>query len=205
MNNDMVSVCLDTFDDDRNSFCFYINPAGAKKEIQSIDEGRDQNLAWEDVWDVKTVINEEGWSGEIRIPFKSLRFPRSHEQHWGINFMRRIRRKNEQNDWSGMPRRFTHTHISFAGDLKSIEGVEPGHNFKVKPFLTGQVGKLAADDVDTTGDLGLDVKYGVTSGLTTSTIGMHQSTPTRARGSRPRANTNGETSGMENAAACSSD
>lgn len=165
-NSDMVSVCLDTFDDDRNAFCFYVNPAGAMKEIQSVDEGRDQNLAWEDVWDAQTAIRPNGWFAEIRIPFKSLRFPIAETQHWGINFMRRIRRKNEQADWSPMPRRFTHTHVSFAGDLRGIEGVRPGRNVKVKPFVTGQLGKIRTDDVDSAGDAGLDVKYGLTSGLT---------------------------------------
>ncbi|MBI4457313.1 MAG: carbohydrate binding family 9 domain-containing protein [Acidobacteria bacterium] len=135
-NDDGIGIYLDTFDDDRNAFVFYTNPAGAKKEVQAIDEGRDQNVAWEDVWDVKTRITEEGWFAEVRIPFKSLRFPRSKEQHWGINFQRRVRRRNEQSDWSPIPRRFSGYNLVFAGDLKGIENVRPGRNFKLKPFVT---------------------------------------------------------------------
>ena len=59
-SDDGVSFYIDTFNDDRNSYGFYINPVGAKREIQSVDEGKAQKFEWEDYWDVKTTINEEG-------------------------------------------------------------------------------------------------------------------------------------------------
>src|SRR5262245_43162743 len=87
-NQDGLVVYLDTFDDDRNAYVYYINPAGAKKEMQTFDEGRDQIVEWEDVWDVRTRTNESGWVAEVRIPFKSLRFAQGETQRWGINFGR---------------------------------------------------------------------------------------------------------------------
>ena len=164
-NQDGLSLYIDTFDDDRNAFVFYVNPVGAKKEMQTIDEGRVTNVEWEDVWDVRARQNDDGWVAEIRIPFKSLRFPRNESQHWGINFGRRLRRKNERNDWSPIPRRFSGYDLSFAGDLLGIEGVSPGRNFKIKPFVTGQVSKFRDDDTDSIGDIGMDAKYGL-GGLT---------------------------------------
>ena len=165
-NSDGASFYIDTFDDDRNAFGFYINPAGAMREMQSFDEGREQNIAWEGVWDVKTTITEEGWFGEVRIPFKSLRFPRSKVQTWGLNLQRRIRRKNEQSFWAPMPRRFTAFYMSYAGTLRGMEDVEPGQNFKVKPYVSTEFRKFSGDDFDTFGDAGLDLKYGLTSNLT---------------------------------------
>ncbi len=165
-STDAVSFFLDTFDDDRNSFTFYINPAGAKRELQSFNEGRDQDISWEGVWDAKTTISDEGWFAEVRIPFKSLRFPKSKVQTWGLNLQRRIRRKNEQSFWGPMPRRLSGFNMSFAGSLKGIENVEPGRNFKVKPYLSSEFRKFSGDDFDTLGDAGLDLKYGLTSGLT---------------------------------------
>ncbi len=164
--NDGVSVYLDTFNDDRNAFGFYINPAGAKRDVQSVDQGRNENPAWEAVWDVKTKITEEGWFAEIRIPFKSLRFSESRVQTWGINFQRRIRRRSEQSFWAPIPRSFASFNVSFAGTLRGVEDVHPGQNFKVKPFLTSQFRKFSGDDFDTLVDLGLDLKYSLTSGLT---------------------------------------
>jgi hypothetical protein len=154
-DNDGVSFYIDTFNDDRNSYGFYINPAGAKRDVQSVDQGS-----------VKTSITEEGWFAEVRIPFKSLRFSEARVQTWGINFQRRIRRKFEQSFWAPIPRNFAAFNVSFAGDLNGIEDVHPGHNFKLKPFLTSQFRKLAGDDFDTEIDPGLDLKYSVTSGLT---------------------------------------
>ncbi len=103
---DGIAFYLDTFDDNLNAFVFYTNPAGAKGEQQSADEGREMNPAWEDVWEVKTAITTEGWLAEVKIPFRSLRFPKSEIQSWGINFQRKVRRKNEQSFWSFIPRRF---------------------------------------------------------------------------------------------------
>jgi len=165
-DDDGLSFYLDTFNDDRNAYAFFINPAGAKREMQSVDEGRDQNVPWEDVWEVKTSITEEGWFAEVRIPFRSLRFPESEVQDWGINFQRRVRRKNEQAFWSVMPRRFISFNMSFAGDLKGLEGIQPGENFKLKPFAIGELQKFRGDDFDTHGDAGLDLKYSLSSGLT---------------------------------------
>lgn len=133
--------------------------------MQFVNEGRGINTPWEDVWEAKSTINEEGWFAEIMIPFKSLRFPDSTLQEWGINFQRRIRRKNEQVFWSPVPRRFRPMRVSLAGSLKGIEGVKPPRNFKVKPFLTAKLSKFASDDFDTRGDAGLDLKYGLTSTL----------------------------------------
>ena len=165
-DDDGVSFYLDTFNDDRNLYAFFINPAGAKREMQVVDEGRDQSLPWEDVWEVKTRIAEDGWYAEVRIPFRSLRFSKAKVQTWGINFQRRVRRRNEQAFWSPMPRRFISFNISFAGDLKGLEDIEPGRNFKVKPFATSEFREFAGDDFDIHGDVGLDLKYGLSPGLT---------------------------------------
>jgi len=165
-DDDGVSFYIDTFNDDRNSYGFYINPAGAKREMQSVDEGRYQIFEWEDVWEVKTQITEEGWFAEVRIPFKSLRFSKDRIQTWGINLQRRVRRRNEQAFWAPMPRRFMPWHMSYAGDLKGMEDIPREPNFKLKPYLASDFRKFEGDDFDTELDVGLDLKYSLTSGLT---------------------------------------
>ena len=165
-DDDSVAFYIDTFNDDRNSFGFYINPAGAKREMQSVDEGRIQIIEWEDVWEVKTQITDEGWFAEVRIPFKSLRFSEDQIQTWGINFQRRIRRRNEQAFLGPMPRRFIAFVMSYAGDLKGLEDIPREPNFKLKSYLSSDFRNLEGDDFDTEFDVGLDLKYSVTSGLT---------------------------------------
>ncbi|MFO8175702.1 MAG: carbohydrate binding family 9 domain-containing protein, partial [Longimicrobiales bacterium] len=95
-DDDVFAVTLDTFKDRRNSFMFLINPNGAVKDGQTFDNSRTINLAWEGVIHIETSVHREGWTAEVAIPFTTLRFdPTEGEQSWGMNFLRRIRRKNE--------------------------------------------------------------------------------------------------------------
>src|SRR5256886_8738084 len=102
---DSFEVILDTFADRRNGFVFVVNPAGAQSDAQIVNEGRDVNASWDAVWSVATKRDGGGWSAEIRIPFKTLRFERG-ANDWGVNFSRRIRRKNEIDYWSPVPRAY---------------------------------------------------------------------------------------------------
>ncbi len=166
-NGDSVAIALDTFHDERNAYQFAINPAGAKWDAQTANEGRETNANWDGVWYVQTRIVDDGWTAEIAIPFKTLKFPRSPVQTWGVNFQRNLRRRNEDSFWSPLPRIYGIQRVSLAGTLEGLEGIEPGSNIKIKPYVVsnflqnGSTGKR-----NYTGDAGFDVKYGVTSGLT---------------------------------------
>ena len=103
-DQDSFEVILDTFADRRNGFVFVVNAAGAKSDTQIANEGRDVNTSWDAVWTVATKRDAGGWSAELRIPFKTLRFERGGDRPWGVNFSRRIRRKNEIDYWSPVPR-----------------------------------------------------------------------------------------------------
>ena len=164
--NDGFGVLLDTFDDDRNGFSFQTNPQGAKSDSQVGGDGSSYNRDWDVIWQVQTKITEAGWQAEIAIPFKSLRFHQAESHTWGINFSRRIRRKNEQTHWSPVPRPFGLSRVSVAGTLEGISGLRQGMNLQVKPYLATPVLRLESDDVDFKPELGLDVKYGVSSQLT---------------------------------------
>jgi hypothetical protein len=164
---DYFQVILDTYQDRRSGFLFTTNPAGAKRDEQVSDEGRNTNTDWDTVWDVRAQSNGDGWSAEIVIPFRSLSFDQQRtEQIWGINFSRKIRRKNEIVFWSPVPRRYTIAQLSQAGDLLGLEGIERGRNLRVKPFAIADFKKFAREDFDADADGGLDVKYNLTPALT---------------------------------------
>jgi hypothetical protein len=169
-DTDTFEVLLDTYLDRRNAFLFTINPRGAKRDEQISDEGRTANIDWDTVWDVRTRPMEDGWTAEIVIPFKSLSFDQNRdEQVWGINFARRIRRKNEVDYWSPVPRRYDITRVSLAGELHGLEGIERGRNLRVKPFVVSDFKKFARDDFDVFPDAGLDIKYSLTPSMTLDT------------------------------------
>ncbi|MEM7349643.1 MAG: DUF5916 domain-containing protein [Acidobacteriota bacterium] len=164
--DDSVIVLLDTFDDDRNTYFFETNPVGARTDSLVTDEGRDTNFEWDGVWDVASRRTAEGWVAEMAIPFSTLRFD-PHAEAWGFNVRRQIRHKNEQAFWAPIGLEADLFRVSLYGSLVGISGVQPGLNLNVKPFLvasdsdTSAAGQEGSDDFDA----GLDVKWGVTRGL----------------------------------------
>jgi hypothetical protein len=163
---DHFSVVLDTFDDNRNAFIFGTNPGGALREGQMGGDGKSSNFDWDAVWYVKSKVTEEGWQAEMAIPFKTLRFRDNERQVWGLNFYRKIRRKNEDTYWSPVPRPHGISRISLAGELEGISGMRQGRNLYIKPYLSAPIERREGDDVDFVPDVGFDVKYGLTPGLT---------------------------------------
>ena len=165
-DNDHFSFVLDTFDDNRNAFLFGTNPQGAQREGQVEGDGNSTNFDWDAIWYVKTRITEQGWQAEFAIPFKTLRFKSLETQCWGVNFLRVIRRKNEQTYWSPVPRPYRLPRVSLAGELEGLSGVRQGRNLYVKPYLSAPITRREEDDIDFIPELGFDIKYGVTPGLT---------------------------------------
>jgi hypothetical protein len=171
-DQDDFEVLLDTFGDRRNAYVFSTNVAGAKHDRQVALEGREINLSWDAVWDVATRVRDDGWVVEMRIPFKALRFDRGDQQTWGINFSRRIRRKNEVSFWAPVPRAYNLNRVSLAGNLTGLATGRAGRDLRLKPyFAASTVRPLGTATVPhprtaTTGDVGLDLKAALTPGLT---------------------------------------
>jgi hypothetical protein len=164
-NNDGFTVILDTFRDERNGYMFSTNPAGAKFDSQVSNEGRENNTNWDGIWEVRTRIAEQGWYAEIRIPFRTVKFRSDDPQSWGVNFRRKVRRLNEDSFWSPVPRIYDIERVSLAGSVDGMQGLRPGKNLRVKPYALASANTVPGSTVDDY-DFGLDVKYGVTSGLT---------------------------------------
>ncbi len=168
--SDVFGIALDTYLDRRNGFMFLVNPGGALKDVQLFDDSRSENQAWEGPIRVETTRADSGWTVEMEIPFSTLRFnPSDEDQTWGLQILRRIRRKAEDTFWAPLDRRDQIHKMSKAGTLTGFRDVRPGLNLQVKPYLVADnvTGTLAAPDgSDTRGDFGLDVKLGLTPGLT---------------------------------------
>ena len=166
--SDTIGIFIDTLHDQKSGFYFGTNPVGARRDFQVFDDDALRNVDWDGVWDVKAVIDESGWMAEYIIPFKTLRFSDSPEQSWGLNILRRIRRKNEESHWSPLPLRYRIGRASMAGTLTGLENIHQGRNLKIKPFVTSSVVSLPATAARRTldGDVGVDLKYGVRPSVT---------------------------------------
>jgi hypothetical protein len=164
---DYFQIILDTYRDQRSGYLFTINPRGARRDAQVTDEGRNVNADWDTVWDVRTAITDAGWSAEIVIPFRSMSFDQQRsEQTWGVNFSRKIRRKNEIDFWAPIPRRYDIARLSMAGELYGFDTLERGRNLRVKPYFLTDFEHFHNQGNDVDPDAGLDVKYSVTPSLT---------------------------------------
>ncbi len=163
---DAFEVLLDTFQDRRNGFVFSTNAAGARADTQMANEGREVNTNWDAVWWVAGSRTSEGWSAEFKIPFTTLRYEGGPGHVWGINFARRIRRKNEVTYWSPVSRAFSIYRASSEGDLTGLPPLDPGRNIRVKPYvLDGATRNVGSARFDNEVSLGLDVKVGVTPSM----------------------------------------
>ena len=165
-DQDSIEILLDTFADRRNGFVFVTNAAGAKSDTQMANEGRDVNTNWDAVWSVATRTTADGWTAEIRIPFKTLRFERGEGHIWGVNFSRRIRRKNEIDYWSPVPRVYNLYRAGFGGTLDGLPDAAQGRNLRIKPWFSVDDTRAVGGELNPGAHAGLDLKYGVTPGLT---------------------------------------
>ena len=188
-DTDSFQIIIDTYLDKQNGFLFGTNPAGVEYDGQVTNEGQGGgrfgggvvrrsgsqqqrgsgggfNVNWDGVWQVSAEISELGWTAEIAIPFRTLRYPSGDVQTWGLNFQRNIRSRNEQSYWAPLPRQFRLHRLSLAGELQGIE-VPPQRNLKLTPYVLGQALRRT-DDTKTTalGDFGADLKYSVTPSMT---------------------------------------
>ena len=181
-NTDSFRMIFDTFQDVQNGFVFGTNPAGVEYDGQVTNEGQGGggltgnqqsgsgsgfNLNWDGAWEVRTKTTEIGWMAEFAIPFKTLRYPATANQVWGVNFQRNIRRKNEEAYWAPIPRQFNLYRVSIAG---TVGGLQPPsfRNFKLIPYVLGEVNQIGETpaETDPDGDAGIDVKYNLTPSLT---------------------------------------
>ena len=181
LDEDNFQLIFDTFSDSRSGYMFVTSPLGAKLEQQIAEEGEggyrrssssinsNINLDWDGVWDVSAQRVDYGWVAEIAIPMVTMRFPDADRQVWGVNFMRNIRRKNEQVFWAPIPKGYDLTRVSLAGTMTGLSGVDRGMDLRITPYALagGRQDRTATSGLDGSGfnDLGFDVKYGVASGM----------------------------------------
>lgn len=172
MGDDEVTVYLDTFNDKKRALVFQVNPCGVQSDgLYTEPTGRSGrggsmgfdriDKSWDTYFRAAAAIDAEGYTIEMAIPFKSLRFPHAAVQTWGLQIMRSIRRKSEEVYWPARSRNVDGLLVQ-AGRF-TIEGeIEKGRNLEIMPVLTGA--KATGEKIDP--QAGLNLKYGLTSDLT---------------------------------------
>jgi hypothetical protein len=167
--DDYLQVVFDTFRDGRSGFLFATNAAGVKVDGLVRNEGEELNYNWDAVWTVKSTRDSGGWSVEMAIPWRSLRFPNRTRQDWAFNVERFVSRKQEQSDWKPMKRDYgfyASYKVSQYGELVGLEGARQGSRFHFAPYLLARDQEPQNDGSrSTTGRVGGDLKVNITPDL----------------------------------------
>jgi hypothetical protein len=132
---DNVRVYLDTFNDQRRAYILGFNPFGIQQDaILTAGQGEDYNF--DIVMDSKGVMTPDGWTVEVAIPFKSLRYTAGKDKLWGIHVFRNIDRFNDEID-SWMPNdRDNASFLSQAGHITGLDGIITQRQLEITPSLT---------------------------------------------------------------------
>ncbi len=169
---DQFSLYIDSYNDQRTSYQFQLNPSGARRDVFIYSDGGGQDDSWDPVYDWATQKDSLGWAAELRIPFSQLRFPSADSLVFGVRVQRMINRRNEELNWPFF-RRDQVGEASHYGDLVGLQGIPSPKRLEVVPYTAGSTAFSEADEGDpfATGrqsDIraGGDLKYGLTSGLT---------------------------------------
>ena len=164
-NDDWVRVYLDTFNDRRRAFIFGVNPLGAQEDGVQTEGGFSAgmtrggggggyyggnfmsgqvDLSPDYQFDSKGVVSDDGYVVEIRIPFKSLRYPGGGPMKWGINIQRKTQRTGRQDTWTEAKR--VASFLAQAGTMEGLHDLQRGVVTELQPFVTGSVDGARRDD-----------------------------------------------------------
>ena len=149
-NNDSISLILDAYNDKRTSITFALNPEGVQKN------------SVETIWRSGAARRQDGWSAEMAIPFKSLRFSAQKLDVWGVNFERYIHRLNETDYWTDVDRDLPK--LQQTGELCGLTGLRPGYNLEFFPYAGVRMSRWEGAE-DNKAALGLDFKWGIQPNL----------------------------------------
>lgn len=137
-NDDMIGVMLDTFNDERRAYEFFLNPLGVQMDLVEDDVSGSEDPSWDAIWDAAGRLTPEGYVTEMAIPFHQLRFPRSEgEMTWGIDIAR-VYPRDQRYIFRLQPRQMDIScHYCQVSKITGLEGLESGRNLAFYPTLTG--------------------------------------------------------------------
>jgi hypothetical protein len=163
MDDDWIFVFLDTYNEKRRASSFLLNPIGVQMDMIRVEEGGNDNMddSWDTAWESDGQVDKTGYSVEMAIPFKSLRFPDAAKKTWGLVLGRSIPRSGEIVLWPSFSRKIPGL-LTQGGEIVIPGEVERGKNLEIMPVATAL--KREGESIDF--EPGVNLKYGVKSNLT---------------------------------------
>lgn len=163
-NADYFAVSFDTYNKQQNAFSFIVSAAGVQTDKYITANNNDVN--WNAVWSSAVNITDDGWTVELEIPYSALRFPKNARQTWGVNFMRRIQRSQEETYWNHVDASLS-GFVNQFGVLTGLQNIKPPVRLFLLPYASFSrrydgVNNTVANSYGG----GMDLKYGISESFT---------------------------------------
>ncbi len=160
--NDFFMIILNPNNDAQNNTIFIVFSSGSQADaIATLDN---EDYGWNAVWDSAVKRDDDGWSVEIKIPYRALRFANEAVQTWGIQFQREVRRERARYAWNPIDPTVG-SYNQYHGEITGLKNIKPPVRLNLYPFISG-VGTSFDGESETDLNFGLDVKYGITDNFT---------------------------------------
>ncbi len=167
---DAVTVTLDTRGDGRSALEFEVNAAGVLSDALRFND-TELSREWDEIWDARTSRTPRGWSVELKIPLRILRFRDLPSQSFGLQVRRRVSMRQEVDEWTFIPRD-AGGEVSRYGKLDGFSGLRPKAALELRPFVVGAL-RYSESEAETRGagvfpigSAGLDLKWHPSQSLT---------------------------------------
>jgi len=168
MNADYFSLNLNPFNDGQNALIFSVSSSGIQYDAKVNGENADEQ--WDAVWQSTVKINDKGWSVEMKIPWSSVRFPKTFDKPWGINFWRYVRRARESSSWNLVDNSNAEM-ANQMGELSGIKNIEAPLRLSFSPYVSFYIDHYPYNvagikNTSTIFNGGMDMKFGLSESFT---------------------------------------
>jgi len=166
-SDDGIFIILGTFNDNRNAYCFALNPLGTQTDSRIMDDGRTIDYNWDTEWNSSAQIYDWGWFAEMVIPFNSIKFNKN-QTDWQINFRRMVREESEISYWANSVT--DEYKISSSGKLLNLSPKATKNTILLVPYGMGKVTTTNAnwDKYIFENQVGGDINWQINSNLTSN-------------------------------------
>ena len=173
--DDWIRIMLDTFDDQRQAYVFYVNPLGIQTDglwIEGMERRAVSSVSIDFnpdfIWESDGRVTADGWVAEIKIPFTSLRFRKVPIQTWGVQVAREVRRTGFKQSWAPLTQNISNT-LAQSGRLVGLQGLRPKRLVEINPVVTGKRVGQTVDEIYRQDafepEFGVNGRFGITQNL----------------------------------------
>lgn len=172
-SDDWVGPFINTYGDLKSAFEAYVNPKGIQGDLLWTTDNEDSNFDF--IYDSEAKVYKDKWTAEIRIPFKSLRFPDKSEQVWRVHLLRNRPRGSRQQIYWASVSRDDPGFLKQSGFFKGIKNIKRGKDIQFLPYILGNQPFSLEDENNPDSkiksgrfktEFGFSAKYGISSTLT---------------------------------------